>query len=71
MSQDVRKILAINVSKYRIQSGYTKEELSLKLEFDNSYISKLENKRINITVDKLTKIADALDVHVKDLFDFD
>lgn len=71
MSQDVRKILAKNVSKYRKESCHTKEELSVMLGFDNSYISKLENQRINVTIDRLEKIASALNVTVKDLFDFD
>jgi transcriptional regulator with XRE-family HTH domain len=68
MGQDIREILAKNVNKYRIKAGHTKESLSLLLGFDNSYISKLENKRINITIDKLAKIASILNVEVKNLF---
>lgn len=57
MSQDIRKILAENVKKLRTDKKLKKEELSLILGFDNSYISKLEKERINITLDKLIKIA--------------
>jgi transcriptional regulator with XRE-family HTH domain len=69
MSQDVREILAKNVSKYRIKSGYSREDLSLALEFDNSYISKLERKNVNITVDKLAKIAEIFNIKVVKLFE--
>jgi len=58
MSQEIRKILAKNIEKLRVQKKLKKEELSLLLGFDNSYISKLEKERINITIDKLKKIAD-------------
>ena len=67
MSQDIRKIIANNIEKFRTKKSLTREELSIMLGFDNSYISKLERGTINITIDKLTKIADALDAKVKDL----
>lgn len=72
MSQDlitkVRQILATNIEFLRKSKGLKREELSLLLGFDNSYISKLEKCKINITLDKLIKIADFFDVDVKDLF---
>lgn len=67
MSQDARTRISINVKKYRTQKGLTKEELSLLLGFDNSYISKLERQKINITIDKLEQIAKFLDVDVVNL----
>lgn len=67
MGQDIRVKLAENVKKFRIQKGLTREELSLLLGVDNSYISKLERKSINITIDKLSIIAKALGVEVYDL----
>lgn len=62
MSQAIRKILANNVKKLRTDKKLKKEELSLILGFDNSYISKLEKERINITLDKLIKIANYFDI---------
>ena len=44
------------------------EELSLLLEVDNSYISKLEKSKINITINKLEKLAQILGIEVVDLF---
>ena len=67
MSQEVRNNIARNVSKLRISKNLKREELSLLLGFDNSYISKLEKGRINITIDKLDKIAKYFEVNIKEL----
>lgn len=72
MSQDNilsnRIILATNVKKLRSTLKIRREELSLALGFDNSYISKLEKGKINITIDKLSVIADYFNVDLVDLF---
>ena len=67
MSQDIRNKIAENVRKLRILKNLKREELSLLLGFDNSYISKLEKGNINITIDKLDKIAKYFKVSVKEL----
>lgn len=67
MSQEIRKILAINVKKLRTKAGLKKEKLSLALGFDNSYISKLEKGNVNITIDKIAKIAKFFNVKVIEL----
>ena len=63
-----RIILATNVKRLRSKSKIRREELSLALGFDNSYISKLEKGKINITIDKLSIIADYFNVDLVDLF---
>lgn len=62
MSQIYRKIIAEKVKTLRLKAGMKREELSLKLGFDNSYISKLENCRINITIDKIEQIGEFFNV---------
>ncbi|HIT92430.1 MAG TPA: helix-turn-helix transcriptional regulator [Candidatus Stercorousia faecigallinarum] len=69
MKQNSKKLIAKNVKKYREKLHLKKEELSLKAGFDNSYISKLEANKMNITIEKLDIIADALNINTKDLFD--
>ena len=64
MSQEIREILAKNIERLRNRKKLKREELSLILGFDNSYISKLEKERINITLDKLEKIADYFGIEV-------
>ena len=67
MNQNSKIIIANNVKKLREQAKLTREKLSLILEFENSYISKLENQRINITIDKLDKIANYFNVKTFEL----
>lgn len=62
-----RMKLANNLKMLRSKSKIRREELSLALGFDNSYISKLEKCRINITIDKLSVIANYFNVEVSDL----
>ena len=69
MKQNSKKLIAKNVKKYREKLHLKKEELSLKAGFDNSYISKLEANKMNITIEKLDIIAAALNINTKDLFD--
>ena len=57
MNQDSRFILAQNIQKLRKKANLTREDLSLCLRFENSYISKIEKQKINITLDSLEKIA--------------
>lgn len=62
MSQEIREIVAKNIEKLRLSKKITREELSLVLGVDNSYVSKLEKGHINITLDKIVKIAKYFDV---------
>ena len=67
MGQEIRTRIAKNIQKLRTSKDLKREELSLLLGFDNSYISKLEKGNINITIDKLDKIAKYFEVDVKEL----
>lgn len=62
MNQDSKTILANNIFKLRTAKKLTREGLSLILGFENSYISKLEKCRINITIDRLDKIANYFEI---------
>ena len=68
MSQEIRNVLANNIQNLRRKKNLKREELSLMLGFDNSYISKLEKGKINITIDKLDLIANYFSVNIKELF---
>jgi len=67
MSQSTRNKLAENIKKFRLKKNLKREELSLILGFDNSYISKLEKCKINITIDKLEKIANYFETETYNL----
>ena len=64
MSQDIRQILANNIKNLRKQKKLSREELSLVLGVDNSYVSKLEKGKINITLDKIEMLANYFETEV-------
>ena len=64
MSQDIRQILANNIKNLQTQKKLSREELSLVLGVDNSYVSKLEKGKINITLDKIEMLANYFETEV-------
>jgi len=68
MSQALREIFAKNLILLRTSRKLNREELSLLLGFDNSYISKAEKAKVNITIDKIEKIANYFEVSAQELF---
>ena len=64
MSQEIRNRIANKLKVLRTEKKLRREELSLLLGFDNSYISKLERGSVKITIDRLSKIAEYFGVDV-------
>ena len=62
MNQDSKIVLAKNIEKLRTSKKLTREALSLFLGFENSYISKVEKLKINITIERLDKIANYFEI---------
>ena len=63
--------LGSNIKRIRIQKDLSQEELSYKAELDISQIGRIERGQVNTSVSILNKIAIALSVELKELFDFD
>ena len=68
MKKNVKKKFGKNLRKFRKQKGYTQEELALNLDLDNSYIGKVENAQLNITLDKIISISEFLGIDPAELF---
>lgn len=62
--------LGTNIRKLRKQKGFTMESLANEIEMEYRQLGRIERGEINTTVISLLKIATALDISVKDLFDF-
>ena len=56
-TQNIRKVLGVNVKYYRFLIGYTQEQLAEKCELSPRYISDIENFKGNIPIDTLENIA--------------
>ena len=61
----------LNVAKERIKQNISAYELSLRLGKDASYINKLENGKINVSLKMIIEIANILSVNIKSLFNED
>jgi len=70
MNEDVYKQFATKVQKLRTAKGYTKSMLSSLADLDISYIGKIERCEKSPNLRTIIKLANALDVPVKELFDF-
>lgn len=60
-----------NIKKFRELKDITREDLADKLEMSLSGYSKLERGEVDITLTKLYRIADILEVSVSQILDFD
>ena len=58
----------INVAKERQKLNLSAYELSLRLGKDPSYINKLENGKINISLKMIILISEVLNMPIKNLF---
>lgn len=72
---DILKDLTVGIGKriklIRKHKAMTQETLGLITGIDNADISKYESGKINLTLKTIAKFAIALDVHPKELYDFE
>lgn len=58
----------LNVAKARIKKNMSAYELSLTLGKDASYINKLENAKINVSLKMIIAISEVLEISIEELF---
>jgi transcriptional regulator with XRE-family HTH domain len=56
------------VKGLRNEKGLSQEQLAFKANFHRTYIGMIERAERNITLANIKKLADALEVDIKDLF---
>lgn len=56
-----------NITKLRKKQKLTQEDLCGLAQIDRSYLSEIENGKMNVTIKSLVAIAEALDCELKDL----
>lgn len=64
-------IIRHNIKKYRKKANLTQQELADKIGVSMNYIAKIESKKMqkSFTIIILGRVADALKINVKMLFD--
>ncbi len=70
MLEDKCKLFAQNIKKYRESKGYSKTKLAELADCDLTYIGKIEKSEKYPNLKMIFKLAEALDIPTKDLFDF-
>jgi transcriptional regulator with XRE-family HTH domain len=63
------KIIGKNIVRLRSERKLTQEDLCGLAEIDRSYLSELENGKMNVTIKSLKMIADALKVKISNILD--
>lgn len=61
------RLIGRNIARYRKDRKLTQEDLCGMTEIDRSYLSQIENGKINVTVRTLVVIAAVLNITLGDL----
>ena len=67
MNEDVCVRFGERLRNIRLELGYSQEELSFKAGLHRTYISSVERGKRNISLTNIKKLADALELKMKDL----
>ncbi|MEG0306195.1 MAG: helix-turn-helix transcriptional regulator [Oscillospiraceae bacterium] len=62
--------LGLNIAYYRKLKGFTQDQLSEKMDIDQTHLSKIEVAGVGVSLDKLFLLADILGIPVHELFVF-
>jgi transcriptional regulator with XRE-family HTH domain len=65
----IRQVLAKNLRRLRNAKGLSQDALAADANQHQGLISEIENQRANVELDTLGKIAAALGVHPRELFE--
>lgn len=65
---DGKALLAWNLRRIRVAASVSQEQLAVDAGVDRTYVGRIERGVENPTVGNLDKLADALDVHISELF---
>ncbi|EGR0671073.1 TPA: helix-turn-helix transcriptional regulator [Vibrio alginolyticus] len=67
MNKNLAELVGKRIVKMRKSKRLTQDKLALFAEIDRSYVGRIERGEVNITIEKLYEIADALGCDAKEL----
>lgn len=56
------------IRKHRVKKGYSQEYLAYKIGISQSLFAKIENGMTKLTIDRIVKIAETLNVKIETIF---
>lgn len=65
---DVRILLGERIKQLRMDKGMSQKDLAYEADLDRSYIASVENGQRNVSIVNIEKIATALGVSLRKLF---
>jgi transcriptional regulator with XRE-family HTH domain len=68
---DIKLKIGQRIKKLRENSAMSQKDLAYTADLDRSYIASIENGQRNVSIVNIEKIAVALDVSLKELFNDD
>lgn len=66
--KDILTVVGDNIRQIRMAQGVSQNQLAFEAGVTREFINKVESGKNNISVKNLEKIADILEVDIKDLF---
>lgn len=66
MTKSTKEIIGLMIKSRRLEKAYTQKKLADLLEVDRQYVWRLENGKVNFTMDYLDKVIFKLDCDQKD-----
>ncbi|MCC6982494.1 MAG: helix-turn-helix transcriptional regulator [Bauldia sp.] len=66
---DGLKLVALNLRRIRVARGFSQEALAVDAQIDRTYVGGIERGTANPTVALLDRLAEALEVHVREFFE--
>lgn len=67
-SERVRRTIAANVRQRRLELGLTQADAAEQIGMATRHLQKLEAGELNVTIDTLSKVVEALDMTIIDVF---
>ncbi|MBC7498491.1 helix-turn-helix transcriptional regulator [Candidatus Gracilibacteria bacterium] len=66
---DIKKKFGVKIRSLRLKTGLSQESFGNKAKLHRTYIGNIERGEKNITLENIQKLAIALEVEIKDLFE--
>ncbi|TXE11405.1 helix-turn-helix domain-containing protein [Algoriphagus aquimarinus] len=66
---DIKQSFGLRIQGLRKVRGMSQEKLASFSELDRSYISGIEQGKRNVSLEVIEKLAKALEIHIKELFE--
>lgn len=70
MNDNINKMFGARIVALRKKAGITQEELSFRCGIHRAYMGTIERGEKSVTLDTVVKIANGLNIEIKELFDF-